>query len=183
METEIERVTIRTSVDGQVLQVKIRGGEFAQAGALQTPLILLGNVDWLHVRVDIDENNTWRIHSDAPAIARNGSIHVDCRSFMASSPAICQCTLASRRMSSPPPLPSRPLYWSNTCHSGLGPPPGGGNHDAIFSHDGPAARWHGGLQRRAKLSVAGFVRARHRDRSWEMASPTNEQPCYTAAHD
>jgi HlyD family secretion protein len=68
-ETEIERLTIRASVDGQVLQVKIRVGEFAQAGALETPLILLGNVDWLHVRVDIDENDAWRIHSDAAALA------------------------------------------------------------------------------------------------------------------
>jgi HlyD family secretion protein len=68
-ETEIERLTIRASVDGQVLQVKIRVSEFAPSGVLQMPLILLGNVDWLHVRVDIDENDVWRIHADAPAIA------------------------------------------------------------------------------------------------------------------
>jgi HlyD family secretion protein len=49
--------------------VNIRLGEFAQAGMLQTPLMLLGNVDRLHVRVDVDENDAWRVRSDAPAIA------------------------------------------------------------------------------------------------------------------
>jgi HlyD family secretion protein len=69
IETDIERLTIRTLVSGQVLQVNIRLGEFAQAGMLQTPLMMLGNVDRLHVRVDIDENDAWRVRRDAPAIA------------------------------------------------------------------------------------------------------------------
>jgi HlyD family secretion protein len=68
-ETDIERLTIRALVPGQVLQVNIRLGEFAQAGVLQTPLMLLGNVDRLHVRVDIDENDAWRVRSGAPAVA------------------------------------------------------------------------------------------------------------------
>jgi multidrug efflux pump subunit AcrA (membrane-fusion protein) len=68
-ETDIERLTIRTLISGQVLQVNIRLGEFAQAGMLQTPLMMLGNVDRLHVRVDIDENDAWRVRRDAPAIA------------------------------------------------------------------------------------------------------------------
>jgi HlyD family secretion protein len=68
-ETEIERLTVRAPVDGQVLQVNIRLGEFAPAGVLQTPLIMLGNVDWLHIRVDIDENDAWRVRGDAPAVA------------------------------------------------------------------------------------------------------------------
>jgi multidrug efflux pump subunit AcrA (membrane-fusion protein) len=68
-ETDIGRLTIRALVPGQVLQVNIRLGEFAQAGMLQTPLMMLGNVDRLHVRVDIDENDAWRVHSDAAAVA------------------------------------------------------------------------------------------------------------------
>ena len=68
-ETDIERLTTRALVPGQVLQVNIRLGEFAQAGVLQTPLMLLGNVERLHVRVDIDENDAWRVRSDAPAVA------------------------------------------------------------------------------------------------------------------
>jgi HlyD family secretion protein len=69
IETDIERLTIRTLVSGQVLQVNIRLGEFAQAGVLQTPLMLLGNVDRLHVRVDIDENDAWRVRREAQAVA------------------------------------------------------------------------------------------------------------------
>jgi multidrug efflux pump subunit AcrA (membrane-fusion protein) len=68
-QTDLDRLTIRALVQGQVLQVNIRLGEFAQAGMLQTPLMLLGNVDHLHVRVDVDENDAWRVRSDAPAMA------------------------------------------------------------------------------------------------------------------
>jgi HlyD family secretion protein len=68
-ETDIERLTIRAPVTGQVLQVNIRPGEFAPAGVLQAPLMMLGNVDRLHVRADIDENDAWRVRRDAPAVA------------------------------------------------------------------------------------------------------------------
>ena len=52
-----------------MLQVNLRLGEFAQAGPLSTPLMLLGNVDELHVRVDVDENDAWRVGRDAAATA------------------------------------------------------------------------------------------------------------------
>ena len=68
-ETDIERLTIRALVPGQILQVNIRPGEFAPAGVLQCAWMLLGNVDRLHVRVDIDENDAWRVRRDAPAVA------------------------------------------------------------------------------------------------------------------
>jgi multidrug resistance efflux pump len=54
--TDIERLTVRAPVEGEVLPVNIRLGEFAAAGVLQTPLLLLGNLDALHARKDIDEN-------------------------------------------------------------------------------------------------------------------------------
>ncbi len=69
VETDIERLTIRAPVDGQVMQVKIRVGEYAPAGVLATPLILFGNTEPLHVRVDVDENDAWRVRPDAPAFA------------------------------------------------------------------------------------------------------------------
>ncbi len=65
----LARLTIQASVDGEVLQVNIRPGEFAQAGALSTPLLVLGNMDQLHVRVDIDENDAWRFDKNSKAIA------------------------------------------------------------------------------------------------------------------
>jgi len=67
--TAIERLTVRAPVDGQILQVNIRPGEFAQSGILDPPLILLGNTERLHVRVDIDENDAWRFTPGAKATA------------------------------------------------------------------------------------------------------------------
>jgi len=68
-ETNLERIIVRAPIDGEVLQLKIHVGEFAPAGITQTPLILLGNVEPLNVRVDVDENDAWRVRSGAPAIA------------------------------------------------------------------------------------------------------------------
>jgi HlyD family secretion protein len=68
-QTNIERLNVRAPVDGEVLQIKIRVGEYATLGVLQTPLVLLGNLDRLHVRVDVDENDAWRIRPDTKAVA------------------------------------------------------------------------------------------------------------------
>jgi HlyD family secretion protein len=68
-QVDIDRMTVAAPVDGQVLQVNLRLGEFAQAGPLATPLMLVGNVDQLHVRVDVDENDAWRVSPDAAAVA------------------------------------------------------------------------------------------------------------------
>jgi HlyD family secretion protein len=66
---EIERRTIRAPVTGSILQIKTRLGEFAQGGVLATPLMLLGDTKFLHVRVDIDENDAWRVRPGASALA------------------------------------------------------------------------------------------------------------------
>lgn len=73
---------IRAPISGQVLQVKVRAGEFAPAGALSTPLVTLGSVEKLHVRVDIDENDAWRIAEGARARANargNAGLAVELR--------------------------------------------------------------------------------------------------------
>jgi HlyD family secretion protein len=67
--TNLERLTIRAPVDGQVMQLKVHLGEFASAGPLAQPLILFGHVDPLNVRVDVDEEDAWRVHADSPAVA------------------------------------------------------------------------------------------------------------------
>jgi RND family efflux transporter MFP subunit len=69
IKTEIERRTVRARLPGRILQMKTRLGEYAQSGPLSTPLMLLGNDDRLHVRVDVDENDAWRFHPCASAIA------------------------------------------------------------------------------------------------------------------
>ena len=65
--TELERLTVRAPVDGQVLQLNVHLGEYAPTGVLATPLIMLGDVSTLHVRVDVDENDAWRIKNGAVA--------------------------------------------------------------------------------------------------------------------
>ena len=66
---EIDRLTVRSPIEGEVLQIKVRAGEYAPAAALQTPLMLVGAVDTLQLRVDIDENDAWRIKAGAAAKA------------------------------------------------------------------------------------------------------------------
>ena len=67
-ETELDRLVIRALVDGEVLQVNVRPGEFVGAPPDQA-LLVLGNVSQLHVRVDIDEYDIPRFVAHAPAQA------------------------------------------------------------------------------------------------------------------
>jgi multidrug efflux pump subunit AcrA (membrane-fusion protein) len=79
VETDIERLTMRAPVDGVVLQSNVRLGQFAPTGSLATPLMILGNVSPLHVRVDVDEHDAWRVREGAPAVASprgNGSLRI-----------------------------------------------------------------------------------------------------------
>ncbi len=66
-ETELERSVVRSPIDGTVLQVKIKPGESIATGAAPGPLMLLGRLDPLHVRVDIDEHEGARVATGAPA--------------------------------------------------------------------------------------------------------------------
>jgi len=68
-ETEISRLVVRAPAKGVVLQVNVRAGEFAPAGDLQTPLMLFGSLERIHLRVDVDENDAWRFRKDAAAVA------------------------------------------------------------------------------------------------------------------
>lgn len=66
---DLDLLTVRAPINGEVLQVNIRPGEFAPSGVTTQPLILIGNLDRLHVRVDIDENDAWRFSKESPAVA------------------------------------------------------------------------------------------------------------------
>lgn len=68
VEIDIDRLTVRSYVAGEVLQVNVRPGEFVGAPPGQ-PLVVLGDVDRLHVRVDIDEFEIGRFHAAAAARA------------------------------------------------------------------------------------------------------------------
>jgi HlyD family secretion protein len=68
-QTSLERLTVRAPVDCEVMQMNLRPGEYAPTGALSTPLMRLGEVGRLHLRVDIDENDAWRFNPETRAVA------------------------------------------------------------------------------------------------------------------
>ncbi|QIF05804.1 biotin/lipoyl-binding protein [Roseimicrobium sp. ORNL1] len=67
---DLERSTVTALVDGEVLQARIRPGEHATAGAAAQPYLMLGQTQPLHVRVDVDEQDAWRVSPEARAIAQ-----------------------------------------------------------------------------------------------------------------
>jgi multidrug resistance efflux pump len=66
--TDLERALVRAPVDGEVLQVNVRPGEYVGTPPGQA-LVVLGNLHQLHVRVDIDEHDIPRFKPGAPAEA------------------------------------------------------------------------------------------------------------------
>jgi RND family efflux transporter MFP subunit len=67
--TEIERLTVTSPIEGKVWRVDVRPGEFAQAGPLAEPLMILGDDAVLHVRVEIDQTDAYRVRETAAAVA------------------------------------------------------------------------------------------------------------------
>jgi HlyD family secretion protein len=66
-ETTKERLTIHAPIDGTILEVNIRPGEFAVSDDAKSPLMRMGDVSTLHVRAEIDEQNATDIKKNAPA--------------------------------------------------------------------------------------------------------------------
>ncbi len=70
IKTNIERSTVLSPIDGEVLQLNVRPGQLATAdGYAGEPLILFGDTKYYHLRVDIDEEDAWRIVKGSPAQA------------------------------------------------------------------------------------------------------------------
>jgi multidrug efflux pump subunit AcrA (membrane-fusion protein) len=69
IKADLDRLTVTSPVKGVILQVKTRPGEFAAAGPLEQPLLLMGSAGPLHVRVDVDEKDAWRVSPAARAYA------------------------------------------------------------------------------------------------------------------
>lgn len=68
-QTNLDRSVVRAPIDGQVLQMKTHPGEYAPAGVTATPLVLLGRLKPLYIRVDVDEHEAWRVRPEARATA------------------------------------------------------------------------------------------------------------------
>lgn len=69
VKVELERRIVRSPIAGRVLQVNLRVGEYASSGAATSPLMILGAVESLHVRVDVDEHDAWRVKEGSGAVA------------------------------------------------------------------------------------------------------------------
>jgi HlyD family secretion protein len=65
--TLIERLTVRAPIAGTVLQVNMRSGEYAMPGASTAP-ILLGSIDEVQVRADVDEQIAPRVRPGSKAV-------------------------------------------------------------------------------------------------------------------
>ncbi len=66
--TQLDLLTIKAPRDGTILQVNVRGGEYASLTA-QEPAILLGNVRDFQLRADVDEDNASRVRPGCDAVA------------------------------------------------------------------------------------------------------------------
>lgn len=79
--SKIERSTIRAPLDGEILQVNVRVGQSVDVNPFDNkPHMLFGVTNPLHIRVEVDEADSWRVQKGAPAVAYvrgNSSIKVD----------------------------------------------------------------------------------------------------------
>jgi multidrug resistance efflux pump len=68
-EVAVRLLEVRAPIDGTILEVKVRPGEYVCTASSQ-PLVLMGNLNPLHVRVNIDEADLPRLGVHAEAHAR-----------------------------------------------------------------------------------------------------------------
>jgi HlyD family secretion protein len=63
LQVENDRLVVRAPTAGRVLQVNTRVGEFADSTLATKPLMLVGDDMRMYLRVDIDENDAWRVRA------------------------------------------------------------------------------------------------------------------------
>ena len=76
LQTDLAQSEVKAPIDGTVLRVNARAGEFASAGALREGLVVMGQLTPLHIRVDVDELDAWRFDPNGKAVAmlRGGKV-------------------------------------------------------------------------------------------------------------
>lgn len=65
---EINRLTVKSPIDATILRISTHLGEYAPTGVLSNPLLIEGNTDIMHVRVEVDEANAQGFTSKAKAV-------------------------------------------------------------------------------------------------------------------
>jgi len=69
-EIDLDRTVVAAPIAGRILKVNVHLGEYARPGVPAQPLLLMGAVTPLHVRVDIDETELARFVPGARAVAQ-----------------------------------------------------------------------------------------------------------------
>jgi len=69
--TQIDRLTVRSPIDGTVLQKNVQVGEYLTSSNNENPPFVIGNTRLLQVRADIDEHNASQILGKATAFPKN----------------------------------------------------------------------------------------------------------------
>jgi HlyD family secretion protein len=64
---DLDRLQVRSPIDGRVWRRNVRAGEFAPAGVLAEPLMVVGSERVLQVRVEVDEEDAGRLRAGARA--------------------------------------------------------------------------------------------------------------------
>jgi HlyD family secretion protein len=67
VKAEINRAIVRSPIDGTVIQVKAHEGEFPSADV--TPLMIVGDLDQMYLRVSVNQFDAPYFQSTAPAVA------------------------------------------------------------------------------------------------------------------
>jgi HlyD family secretion protein len=71
-EAALDNLTIRAPIAGTVLQLGVRAGELASPSAPQ-PLVVLGDLSALRVRVELDERDVGAIRTGQPVVVRSAA--------------------------------------------------------------------------------------------------------------
>jgi len=66
-ETLLERLTVRAPISGTILQVNVRAGEYVSTSSVTSPVVL-GDIDEVQVRADVDEQVAPRVRAGAKAV-------------------------------------------------------------------------------------------------------------------
>lgn len=80
--TQLDLLQVRAPMDGTILQVNVRPGEYVTVYGAQS-LITMGPLTPLHMRVNIDEEDLPRLKLQAPAIAKGSRRHQPACDFAA----------------------------------------------------------------------------------------------------
>jgi HlyD family secretion protein len=88
--TQLDLLTVRAPIDGTVLQLRLKPGEFASASnSTNQALLTLGNITPLHVRVDFDEADVSRLPKGQNAtVSARGAATSVIANFVRAEPVI-----------------------------------------------------------------------------------------------